>query len=121
MTVTQTAGGAVAGAGAGLTTLILGAQVDALVLGLCAAVFVSIWLEQIDSRIKAAAAVLFSAMLAGYGSPVAASWLLSSVPSITPSAEPLRLLLAVAIGGAAPSIVPLSLRYLGRRIEGGKA
>ena len=112
--------GALTGAGVSSVTLILGAQADALVIGLVAAFFVSTWLETIDSRIKAASAVLFSAMLAGYGSPVAASWLASSVPAIASSAEPLRLLLALVIGGSAPSLVPLSIRYLGNKINGCK-
>lgn len=112
--------GALTGAGLGSMTMLLGAQVDALVLGLSAALFTTIWLESIDSRLKAASAVLFSALLAGYGSPVAAGYLADAVPAAAKSAEALRLLLAVVIGGAAPSLVPLSLRYLGGRLKGGQ-
>lgn len=111
--------GIAAGAAASSATVLLGASADALVVGLMAAVFVSIWLESINSRVKAAAAVLFAAMLAGYGSPVAASWLIGYAPSIAPSLDQLRLLLAALIGGGAPSLVPISLRALGGRIEQG--
>lgn len=119
MVSTETLSGVTAGAAAGATTVLLGAQADALVVGLMAAVFVSIWLESIDSRVKAASAVLFAAMLAGYGSPVAASWLVGYAPSVAQSADQLRLLLAALIGGGAPALVPISLRALGRRIENG--
>lgn len=112
--------GALTGAGISSITIVLGAQVDALVIGLIAAVFVSIWLESIDSRTKAASAVLFSAMLAAYGSPVAAGVLAANLPAAAVDAEALRLLLAMVIGGSAPSLVPLAIRYLGRRIEGGQ-
>lgn len=108
--------GALAGASVSPVMLILGAQVDALVVGLAAAVFVSIWLGTIDSRAKAASAVLLSAMLAAYGSPVAANWLASTVPAAAGAADSLRLLAALVIGAAAPSIVPLALRALRNKI-----
>lgn len=114
----STLGGALAGAGASSVTVFLGAQVDALVLGLMAAVFASIWLDTIDSRSKAAAAVLFSSMLAGYGSPVAAEWVAGNAASVAGNAEALRLLLALLIGGAAPSLVPLGIKYLGNKLGG---
>lgn len=105
--------GVVAGAAASSLTAILGAQIDALVIGLVAAVIVTIWLEQIDSRSKAASAVLFAALLAAYGSPVAESWVAAQVPSV--AGDALRLLLALVIGGCAPSLVPVAIRALGRR------
>lgn len=109
--------GAITGAAVSVPSVLLGAQVDALVIGLCAAVFVSIWLEQIDSRIKAAAAVLFSALLAGYGSPVAASYAASQVDVLGGNPDALRLLLAFLIGGAAPTCIPIALRYIGKKGE----
>lgn len=112
--------GALAGAAVSPVGLILGAQADALVVGLIAAVFVSTWLESIDSRIKAASAVLFSAMLAGYGSPVLAGMLASGMPSAATSTESLRLLLAAVIGGGAPSLWPLVIRAGGKKINGCK-
>lgn len=112
-------GGALVGAGASSVTMFMGAQVDALVLGLVAATFVSIWMETIDNRIKAAAAVMFAAMLAGYGSPVAAEWVASTAPKLSANTEALRLLLAVLIGAVTPSMVPLGLRYMGNKVSGG--
>lgn len=109
--------GALTGAGVSTVTLLLGAQVDALVIGLIGAVFVSIWLETIDNRIKAAAAVLFAAMLAGYGSPVAAQWVTVNVPDVAGNPDELRMLLALVIGAVAPSVVPLLLKYLGNKVR----
>lgn len=111
------AAGAAAGAGLSTVTLLLGAQVDALVIGLIAAVFVSIHLDTIDNKVKAAAGVLFAAMLAAYGSPVAAQWLTVNVPDIGGSPEALRLLLALVIGATSPSIVPLLIQWLGRKVK----
>ena len=57
--------GALYGAGASTASLLFGAQVDALVIGLIAAVLVSIRMETIDSKLRAAAAGLRAALLAG--------------------------------------------------------
>lgn len=103
--------GAIVGAGAGSVTILMGAKVDALAIGLVAAILASIWLETIDSRAKAASAVLLSAILAGYGSPVAAEYIAASVTGIGMS-DPLRLLLAALIGLASPRIVPIAMRVL---------
>lgn len=111
--------GALAGAGVSSVTLLLGAQVDALVLGLIAAILVSIWMENIDNKGKAAAAVLLSAILAGYGSPVAAQYISASVTGITMT-DPLRLLLAAVIGAMAPGIIPLAVRFVGNKIGGAR-
>jgi uncharacterized phage infection (PIP) family protein YhgE len=111
--------GALAGAGASsAVTLVMGVQVDALVIGLIGAVLVSIWLETIDNRIKAAAAVFLSAMLAGYGSPLAAQWIAASVPSL-PNTDSLRLFIALLISAIAPSIVPLAIKAFGSKVQGG--
>jgi hypothetical protein len=114
----STIAGALAGAAVSPVGLFLGAQVDALVIGLVAAVFVSIWLEQIDNRLKAASAVLFSALLAGYGSPVAAGWVATNVTSLASGADGLRMLLALLIGAAAPRLVPLCFKFLGKKLDG---
>jgi len=109
--------GALSGAGISSVTIILGAQADALAIGALAAIFVSIWMQTIDSRLKAAAAVLLSAMLAGYGSPVGAEYLASSL--VDPAGrEPLRLLLALVIGAATPSVFPLALNRFGKTVSG---
>lgn len=57
MTEPNTTVGLLVGSGIGLTGTLLGAQVDALLLGLIAAVFVSIWLPAINDRLRAASAV----------------------------------------------------------------
>lgn len=100
------------GAGVGLGTALLGAQVDALALGLVAAVFISFWLETIDDKIKAASAVLLSAMLAGYGSPFAAKLAVAQAPALAGDANALRLLMAVLIGALAPTVIPIAAKYL---------
>lgn len=115
MVSTETLSGIVTGTVAGSATVLFGAQADALAVGLIAAIFVTIWLETIDNKIKAASAVLFAALLAGYGSPVAAVWVMASVPSVANSGEPLRMLLALLIGGGAPSLVPVAIQYLSRK------
>lgn len=115
----STVAGALIGAGAGASTIFMGAQVDALVIGLVAAVFVSIQMDMIDNRLKAASAVLFASLLAGYGSPVAAEWVVGHVDAIGANANALRLLMALSIGAVAPSLVPLGIRFLSKKIEGG--
>jgi hypothetical protein len=57
--------GILAGTGIGLTGTVMGAQVDALLMGMIAAVFVSIWLPSINDRLRAASAVGISSLLAG--------------------------------------------------------
>lgn len=109
------ASGVLLGSVASTATLFLGAQVDALVVGLVAAIFVTIWQEDIDSLAKSASAVLLASLLAAYGSPVAASWVAASVPSLAVNADALRMLMALAIGGASPSAVPIALRFIGRK------
>ena len=100
------------GAGVGLGTALLGAQVDALALGLMAAIFVSIWMETIDDKLKAGSAALLSAMLAGYGSPKAAAFVASTWPAVGPADTTLRLLMAVLIGAAAPTVIPIAAKWL---------
>lgn len=104
-----TLAGAAIGASFSLTGTVLGAQPDALVLGLLAASFVSAWLHEINSLGRAAAAVCLSALLAGYLSPVLAPIVSGKVSGLS-DGDPLRLLLAVAIGACAPGVVPLLLK-----------
>ena len=114
----STAAGIIVGAGASASTIFMGAQVDALVIGLVAAVFVSIQMDMIDNRLKAASAVLFASLLAGYGSPVVADWVAGHVVGIGANANALRLLMALGIGAVAPSLVPLGIKFLGKKING---
>ena len=103
------------GAAVGAGTVILGAQVDALAVGLAAAIFASIFLDAVDDKIKAGAAALLAAMLAGYGSPFAAAWAAQEVPALAGNVGGLRLLMAVLIGGVAPTVIPLAVGWMKRR------
>ncbi len=111
--------GALYGASISSVTILFGAQVDALVIGLAVATFVSIWLETIDNKMKAASAVLLSAILAGYGSPVAASWAASTMSGVT-NTDSLRLLLAALIACVSPALVPTIINLLKQKIGGGE-
>lgn len=111
----STVNGALAGAAISASSLVLGAQIDALIIGMISAVLVSICMEAIDNKLTAGAAVFFAALLAGYGSPVAAGWLTSNVPSIGTNGESLRMLLALLIGGGAPSSIPVAIRFITRK------
>lgn len=104
--------GAAAGAVAALPTLFLGAHVDALLLGLLASVFSSIWLPTVDDKIKAFGAVCLSALLAGYGAPIAVANAASVVPGIVAQADQARPLLAIIIGAVCPALVPVLINKL---------
>lgn len=104
----STATGIAAGAGIGITGTIMGADAAALLLGLMAAVFMSMWTPAINDRLRAASAVAMASLLAGYGAPVAASWLAASYGTLV-DAEPLRGVLAVAIGMGVPPLLPAML------------
>lgn len=115
----STAAGLLIGTGIGLTGTILGAQVDALVVGLMAAILVSIWLPSVDNRIKAASAVALSAMASGYFSPHAAAWIATQLALPDYPDSPLRLAAALAIGTVSPAIVPVAITRLQGLVRGG--
>lgn len=112
----STAIGIAVGAGIGLTGSIFGAQADALLIGLVAAILISFWLPTIDDRRKAAASVALSSLLAGYGSPVMAAWLAGTQTAMPAGAE-LSRLLALLIGVFCPTIVPVALGWAKRKVE----
>lgn len=114
----STAGGIITGASIGLTGTIMGAQLDALVIGMFAATMMSIWLPSINDRLKSAAAVAMASILAGYSHPVAI-WLSRSFESVDYS-DPLRLLMAAIIGMAVPALLPDILTRVRALIDGGK-
>lgn len=114
-----TAAGVFVGAGIGLTGTILGAQIDALLIGMFAATLMSFWLRTIDSVPRAAAAVAMSSLVAGYGSPLAAAWVASNMA--VADAAALRMPLALAIGAAAPTLVPLFVRRAAGFAQGGQS
>ncbi len=106
-----TTAGIVIGSGLGLSGTLLGAPLDALLVGLVASVLVSFWLPSIDNRGRAAAAVAFATLLAGWGAEVTAGWLAVNHAGLAYT-QPLRLLLAVVIGGTAPPVVPFAIGKL---------
>lgn len=115
-TASEAVTGIAIGAAASTVSLAFGAPWDALVAGLLGAVFISIWLETIDSRGKAASAIVFSALLAAYGSPFAATKMASL---FLEGADPnlLRVFMAFLIGAVSPSVVPLLLKLARRKAE----
>lgn len=117
----STAAGIIVGAGIGLTGTVIGAQVDALLIGLAAAILISFWLPTINSRRRAAASVALSALFAGYGAPVAVGWLITSTEAASKidmaDGDPLRLFVALALGTVCPTIVPLLIGWARRKVE----
>lgn len=115
---TSTAAGAYAGALGALPALVLGAQTDALLAGMAAAMLVTAQIKTLDSVRVAAATAFFSALSAGYGSPLAAT-LAASVLPVAARVDPasLRLLAAFAIGALMPTLWPLIQRRAARRVE----
>jgi len=94
----------------------MGAQVSALVAGLVSAILVSIWLDTINNRTRAAAAVLLSSLLAGYGSPIAAEYVVASATGI-PNTDTLNILLALIIGAASPTAVPIAIGAFKKKVS----
>ena len=90
------------GAAVSPVAILLGAHVDALVIGMMAAVFISFWLQSVDSKTKAVSAVLFASMMAGYGSPLAVAYVTTHAPELASDADALRLFLAFALGAVSP-------------------
>jgi len=114
----STAIGAATGAIAALPAMFLGAHVDALILGLMASIFISIWLPSVDDRAKAFSAVCLSSLLAGYGAPIAAAYAATQLPTVATQADQARLFLAVLIGIVSPALVPTLIGKLTKRAEG---
>jgi hypothetical protein len=115
----STTAGVIVGAGIGLTGTIMGAQLDALLLGMVAAILVSFWLPTVDTRGRAAAAVALSSLFAGYGSPLAAARLAIELGGA--DATPLRLLMALVIGTGGPMLIPLFLKRAAGFAQGGQS
>ena len=111
-----TAAGIATGTAIGLTGTIFGAQDEALLIGLMAAILISFWLPTIDDRKKAAASVALSALVAGYGAPVAAAWVADQHAWLPPG-RPLQSLLALLIGIVCPTVVPALIGWAKRKVE----
>lgn len=110
--------GVAIGGGVSLSFSLLGASADALVIGMLAAIFVSAWLHKINTLGRAASAVCFSSLLAGYASPAVAGIVAGMLPGGA-TAESLRMLCALGIGAAAPGVVPLLLTRAETVAKGG--
>jgi hypothetical protein len=89
----------------------IGMDFDALIVGLMAATFTTFWLQTVDNIPKAASAILFSAMLASLGGPVASVYLISVFPGLTQASIALPLLAAVIIGGSVTWAFPILINF----------
>lgn len=116
-TASAAAPGALAGAAAAVPMLILGAHTDAIVAGLLAAVLISCWLPSIATVWRAFAAVLFSSLLAGYGSPAAAILISTYVGPLSGGADALRMPTAFLIGALTPACWPIVQRWAVRSAD----
>ena len=114
---TSTAAGAAAGALTVLPVAMLGAQTDALGLGLFGALLVCMWLRSVRTRSRAFSAVLLSGLLAGYGSPIAASVASGYLSGM--HVDALRLPMALLIGVLSPTLIPILLRVAAARVDQG--
>ena len=116
---TSAAAGAYAGAVTALPLAIFGAATDALVLGLFAALLVTIWMPTISTRIRAFSAVLLSGIAAGYCAPVLAAVAAAQFAPLAGTGDTLRMPIALLIGLAAPTAIPVALTafsaWIGKR------
>jgi len=110
-------GGIAAGGLASLATLFVGADTVGLALGLFAALLTTFFVGNIDSRAKAFCGVLLGSLLAGFGMPVVATIILSFMPSLKDVMISLKPLVSIAIGGAAPMVVPTAIEAAKRWIN----
>lgn len=95
---------------------VLGAQVDALLIGLGAAVASIYWIREINTHWQAFFASLFASGLSGYGSPVLASWVMANVQNLG-GVDGVRKLLALVIGGITPFVWPILMRRAQKRAK----
>jgi hypothetical protein len=94
-----------------VTDSFIGMDFDALIVGLMAATFTTFWLQTVDNISKAASAILFSAMLASLGGPVASVYLISVFPSLAQASSAVPLLAAVIIGGSVTWAFPILINF----------
>lgn len=96
---------------------LLGASSEHLLLGLGSAVLVSILLDAIDKPLKAFAGVMLGSLIAGFGSP-AATVLLANMVGALKGAPLLSYVVAIAIGGIIPPLVPSGFAWIKRQLGG---
>ncbi len=114
-----TTAGVIAGSSVGAAASYMGADPIALVLGMAAAILVSIGLTEIDKWWKSSAVVGLATLVAAYAPPVLAGLLVAQKPGFT-DGSPLRYLLAILIGAVIPVGAPIALRWAEAR-WGGKS
>jgi hypothetical protein len=94
-----------------ITGSFLGLQYDLLLVGIAGGLVALSMMPQ-TSRIKMALTVITSAIVAGYGGPLAAAWAADTFVWATKTGDALRWFSAFAVGVSAQTIVPVGLRFL---------
>ena len=110
--------GIASGTIASAPVLLFGAYVDAMMGGLFSAIMISLWLSSINDRTKSFAAIALTALVAGYGAPVAADWLAATQEGFAHT-QALRMVIALAIGIVCPLLVPAAIEGGRKKLEGG--
>jgi len=88
-----------------------GLDLDAMIVGLMAASFSTFWLDTVNNIPKAAAAILFSAMLAGVAAPVVTVYVTGEFPGLVNAGNALPLLVGALIGSTVTWGFPLVINY----------
>lgn len=89
-----------------------GLDLDAMIVGLMAASFITFWLNTVDDFPKAASAILFSAMLSGFGAPVATVFMITKFPGLAGASNALPPLIAVLVGGSVTWGLPILINFI---------
>jgi len=98
-----------------------GLDIDALIVGLMAASFVTFWLDTVDNPLKAGSAILFSALLSGYGGPVASIYAVAKMPMLVGAEGGVSALAAVIIGSSVTWGLPILINFVRNKWGGSHA
>ena len=109
--------GIAAGALTSTPALLFGAYIDAMMGGLFSAIMASLWLSSINDRTKSFAAIVLTAIVAGYAAPVAADWLAATQEGFSHT-QALRMAIALLIGIVCPFLVPAAIEYGRKKLVG---
>lgn len=107
-----------AGAAIALPCSLLGASTDAVIVGMVAAVGMSLWLQSIDDKPKAFVAVLMSSLVAAYASTWVAKLLVAVYPAFGGDLEGLRQACSFVLGGLGPTVIPRLVGRAEKKAEG---
>lgn len=102
-------------AGAAGAWFLMGADPSSLLIGTVVATFITFWLGQIDSKVRAAAAIAFSGFASGFVVPWAVKIVALKYPEFYN--ESLDELLSLAVGMFTPTLVPVLLRRAATKVE----